>query len=386
MQKKVIFLSYINFSDPTAGAARLKMYAKMLQEEGVETEFYSIHDFYKTSPLLNKLNTNRAIRYLSYPSRITAYVLSIRKLTNPEKNIVFYLYPTTAILLDYLLVFYLKKLTNQKVFLEINEVRKWGNSVNKNSLRYFKYVQYEKLSSYFDGLVCISKNIEIYYRNYNNNTLRIPILSDTNITYKSHCNYQMKKQEPFNIGFTGSIDINKENLKVFFSALNKLSNKGYDIVFNLYGVMSKEKDFYSLVSFYNLCDIVKYHGRIEHNLISSVLAKQDLLVLPRAETLANKYGFSTKLSEYLVSGVPVLVTDVSDNLTYLTSKVDCLLANFDSSDSFAEQIEALIINYDIVAKELAENAFSTANNNFNYLLHSKRFKAFLGLDMNDPMQ
>lgn len=385
MKKKVIFLSYIDFDNSTAGAARVKMYAKMLQEEGIKIEFYSIHDFYKTNPLWKKLNVNRYIRHLSYSFRITAYVLSIRKLEKSEQNIIFYLYPTTEILLDYLLVFYLKSLTNQKVFLEINEVRKWGNSVRKNSIKYFKYAQYEKLSYHFDGLVCISKNIEKHYRDYNNNTLRIPILSDTNITYKNNCNYQIKKLKPFSIGFTGSIHIKKENLEVFFSALNKVSNKGYNIIFNLYGAISNEKDFSSLVSFYNLHDIVKYHGRIEHSLIPSVLNKQDLLVLPRAETLPNKYGFSTKLSEYLVSGVPVLVTDVSDNLAYLTPRIDCLLANFDSSDSFADQIENLIINYEVIAKELAENAFITANNNFNYLSHSKKFKDFLGLDMNGAM-
>lgn len=385
MNKKVIFLSYIDFSDSTAGAARVKMYAKMLQEEGVETGFYSIHDFYNINPLFKKLNSNRYIRHLSYSFRVFAYVLSIRKLESHEQEIVFYLYPTTEILLDYLLVFYLKVLTSQKLFLEINEVRKWGNSVKKNSLKYFKYVQYEKLSYYFDGLVCISKNIEKHYRVNNTNTLRIPILSDTNINYKSHCNYKIRNVKPFNIGFTGSINIKKENLEIFFSALNSISNKGYDILFNLYGAISNEKEFYRLVSFYNLHDIIKYHGRIEHSLIPSVLNKQDLLVLPRADTLSNKHGFSTKLSEYLVSGVPVLVTDVSDNLVYLTPGTDCLLASFDSSDSFANQIETLIINYEIMAKELADNAFITANNSFNYLSHSKRLKDFLGLYRNGAM-
>ena len=229
-------------------------------------------------------------------------------------------------------------------------------------------------------MVCISKNIEQYYSKYNLNTLLIPILSDTSITYKNYCNYKLKNKKPFNIGFTGTIDIKKENLDIFFSALQKISNKGYDIVFNLYGDISKLNDLHSLVELYNLDNVVKYHGRIEHSLISSVLARQDLLVLPRANTPQNKYGFSTKLSEYLVSGVPVLVTDVSDNLVYLKPNRDCLLAIFDSPDSFSEKIQALIINYEDAAKNLANNAFIAANNNFNYLAHSKRFKSFLGLD------
>ena len=375
MKSKVIFLSYCDLCDSSACAARVKMYSKMLDKEGIENKYYSIYDFYNESPLIESLNSNRYIRRLSYYFTIFAYVKSMKKYFSKKHNTVFYLYPTTAILLDYFLVIYLKILNNQKIFLEVNEVRKWGSSVNKNSFNFFKYQLYERLSRHFTGLVCISKNIEAHYKKYNRNTLRIPILSNANIVYASNCNYQ--NVGPFNIGFTGSIHIGKENLDIFFSALNQVSSKGYRIVFNMYGSISDEKKFYKLVDFYSLKSIIKYHGVVEQHLVPSILAMQDLLVLPRANTLQNMYGFSTKLSEYLVSGVPVLITDVSDNLVYLTPNEDCLIADFESSKTFASQIESLITNYDSVAEKLAQNAFNVARENFHYLTYSSNFKMFL---------
>lgn len=375
MKSKVIFLSYCDLCDSSARAARVKMYSKMLDNEGIENKYYSIYDFYNESPLIGVLNSNRYIRRFSYYFTIFAYVKSMKKYFSKECDTVFYLYPTTAISLDYFLIIYLKILNNQKIFLEVNEVRKWGGSVKEKSFSFFKYKLYERLSRNFTGLVCISKNIEAYYKKYNTNTLRIPILSNANIIYTNNCNYQ--KGRAFNIGFMGSIHIEKENLDIFFSALNQVSSKGYCIVFNMYGSISDKKKFYELVEFYSLKSIIKYHGVVEQNLIPSRLAIQDLLVLPRARTPQNMYGFSTKLSEYLVSGVPVLITDVSDNLVYLTPNEDCIIADFKSSKNFASQIESLITNYDSVAEKLAQNAFNVARKNFHYLTHSSNFKVFL---------
>lgn len=374
MREQVVFLSYINFSDPTAGAARMRMYSKMLQSMSVENFLYSIYDFYAIHACVNKLNSSRYLRFISYPARLCLYVLSLNKFIKSDCKVVFYLYPTKQVLLDYLLIIYLKFIKRQRVFLEVNEVRRYGQGVKLKSIRYFKYVLHERLAKYFDGLVCISKNIEDYYKRYNKNILRVPILSDDN-AYQSNCNY--KADRPFNIGFTGSIHLQKENLAIFFEALQHISNNGFTIRFNLYGRISDPKVFYRIVNYYSLAKIVVYHGVVKQDLLPEVMAKQDLLVLPRAENKQNRFGFSTKLSEYLVSGVPVLLTDVSDNLVYLTHGENCLVADFNNPESFAKQVEALIINYISIAPTLAKNAFEVTEEKFNYRIHADGYSKFL---------
>lgn len=379
MKNKVVFLSCIDFNGSTAGSSRMHMYSKMLRAEGTEYEFYSIHDFYKNYKLIGKLTSRRHIRVISYPLRLLLYVSSINNFVTKDDNTIFYLYPTSSVLVDYFLILYLKLFKKQMLFLEVNEVRRFGQGIRPKTVTYFKYALHERLAKYFDGLVCISKNIETYYKKYNKNTLLIPILSNVDNQYKNNCNYQGDKI--FNIGFTGSIHIEKENLAIFFAALSMTFKKGYPIVLNLYGPVSNENELYKLVDRYDLNSVVKYQGMVKQELLTNILAKQDLLVLPRAQSQQNQYGFSTKLAEYLVSGVPVLITDVSDNLVYLTPNKDCIVADYRNSTSFSAQIECLIINYNEVAEQLAEKAFISARKKFSYLVHSSNFRNFLGLSM-----
>lgn len=375
MTGEVVFLSYIDFSDSTAGASRSRLYSKMLRTESVKVTMYCIYDFYNSNWFAKKLNENRIVRNIIYPLRVFLYVMSIGKLMKNKDNVVFYLYPTTQVLLDYFLIIYLKFIRKRKVYLEVNEVRRYGLGVRSGSIKHFKYALHERLARYFDGLVCISKNIESYYRKYNKNILRIPILSDADHAYIDNCNYI--NGDVFNIGFTGSIDIGKENLSVFFSALQSLTERGYPVAFNLYGHLFSPDEFYKEVSLYNLQDVVRYHGLLSQDLLPDVMAKQDLLVLPRAENDQNKYGFSTKLAEYLLSGVPVLITDVSDNLLYLTDRESCIVADYRCSKSFAENISGLIENYQLLAPGIAENAFNVSKEKLGYRVHAKSFKDFL---------
>src|SRR5690554_4107483 len=210
------------------------------------------------------------------------------------------LFPYTTLFRS-LVIVYLRLIKRKKVYLEVNEVRRYGQGVQSKSLKYYKYALHERLAKYFNGLVCISTNIEAYYKQYNQNTLRVPILTNTDVNYCNNCDY--KEGQIFNIGFTGSVHLQKENLLVFFSALRILADKGYDIKFNLYGPIYNSESFYKKVSSAGLNNVVQYHGVVQQELLPQEMAKQNLLVLPRAENNQNKYGFSTKLSEYMVSGV-----------------------------------------------------------------------------------
>jgi glycosyltransferase involved in cell wall biosynthesis len=375
-KNKVIFLSFIDFYGDTAGAARMRMYFRMLEAEGVEYKSYTMHDFYSLNAFARRLNSNKLVSVISDPLRILMYIFSIKKILNSEGSVVYYLYPTTRVLLDFLLILYLKFFRKNNIFLEVNEVRRFGVGIRKYSFSYFKYILHERLSAYFDGLVCISTNIEVYYRKYNLNTINIPILSDVNEPFKSNCTYNFA--DPFAIGFTGSVHVEKENLEVFLSGLSLLIGRGFSVTLNLYGPLYGKYKFFKMLNKYGISDCVKYHGIISAKNIPSILYEQDLLILPRAESMQNRYGFSTKLSEYLVSGVPILLTDVSDNLVYLTNKKDCLVADWKSDQSFSDQIESLILNYHDVAPVMAENAYEVARKNFYYKVSAAKYKKFIG--------
>ena len=368
MSKKVIFISSIDFKSSIAGAVRMRMYSKVFSLEKINFEYYSLSDY----PYVVKGKSSYIRKFFNL-LKVFSYIFSFEKFIK-KQDVIFYYYPAGSFFFVFFVVVYLKIIKKQKIFLEVNEVRRFSTKLS--AIDKLKYLFDEFLSIFFDSLVCISTNIKQYYIKYNSNLFLLPILSDIDEVYENHCTY--KKGEVFKIGLTGSIHIEKENLKVIFNALSKVRREGYDIEFNLYGIMYNIELFEGLIDEYELSEIVKYYGNIEHNRVLETLRKQDLLILPRARNLQNTYGFSTKLSEYLISGVPVLLTDVSDNLYYLASGVDCFVAEYDSPESFKNKIIFVIDNYK-QASFISKNAYMSADKHFNYKKYSKSFLYFLGL-------
>lgn len=370
MNKKLIFISMFDPESSIAGAVRMQMYSKMLDKEGVDFEFYSFQG--------NKKFNNRGVGFIKKILKminVLIFIFNLRKFINNNTDTVFFYYPIGSVFFEIILLLYVKSIKKKKIFLEVNEVLKFGVSEKIDKISMLRYDFLESLSSFYDGIVCISKNIEQYYLNYNKNSLLLPILSDMEQGCINNSFY--RGDSSFKIGFTGSIHIEKENLITVFKSLKNVVEKGYDVELNLYGLMYEEVRFKNLIDDFKLGSIVKYHGCIDHDYVFDVLKSQDLLILPRAKNKQNNYGFSTKLAEYLVSGVPVLLTDVSDNLYYLTPNLDCLVADYNSYESFSEKIIFLINNYSVEAPKLSNNAYNKARLNFSYKSHARRLINFL---------
>lgn len=389
--KTLVILSAMRFQDNnSAGVVRTMNYAEALSSIGVKVIFASLLEYDSTAILKNDLNNsniffysslnpNHSIHFKNQKKQIISFLNNILTLVKTSSNLSFLLYPSSYVTFDIIILFYLKKIRKKRVFCEINEVRKYApNYLNqKIKINYIKHSLNEQLAKYYDGLICISTNIKKYYIKYNNKTIVIPILSDLK---RYDPNYSVNYNGLiFNIGFTGAISIEKENFNIFFDALSRIVEKDYDIVLNLYGMISNDelRELNDLLKQKNIVKNVIYHGNIPQNEVIDILKQQHLLVLPRAETKQNKYGFSTKLSEYLVSSIPVLLTDVSDNLKYLKDGKDVIVADANNSDDFAFRMMQLIDNYNKIAPELSKNAIKSAKKHFDYMLYKDKLSDFL---------
>lgn len=388
----------------TAGAARMRNYGKLLAEKNINVYFISsqfdsnivINSKKKISEKVYVIGEPALINKsyflkVQYPFRLFMFIKKIRRFADSlDGEVILYLYPSTRVLLDWYTIFYLRFLHKSNVFCEINELRKYAPSFSrkisflknipkfiliKKSIFLFSITEY--LSHYFNGLICISTNILNYYSKYNSNLLLIPILSGTPKAIPTLPKYQ--NNDTFNMCFTGFIDVYKENFDVFFHALMLLKQKKKFFKFNMYGPLNNiEKCKISkLLKYYQIEDNVVYHGFIESNKVQSVLMKNNLLISVRKETLQNKYGFSTKLSEYLVSGVPALITKVSDNSLYFKDKFNCFFTNPESPQQIAEKICDIINNYNHDSQVIGKNAIETTYKNFHYSNYSQSVSDFL---------
>jgi glycosyltransferase involved in cell wall biosynthesis len=349
---------------------------------------------------IDTVNKNKIIKYLDkiiYPIFIISYIMKINSLLKktPGKKII-YLYPNVYISIEIICLIFFKLLNHYKIFYDFNEIRRaslynynyskvYYKSILQKSIfiiiwlvNWLKYYLNEKFLFFYDGIVVISTNLEIYSKRYNNNLLRIPILSDSKITpiAQPPC---YKKKQSFLICFTGQIILNKEGFDLLFEVLSKV-NKKHCVELHLFGRISKsEKELITniLPLKYGISGKIKYYGMIAQQDLLVEMQKRHLLILPRPLSMQTKYGFSTKLSEYLTSGIPTLVTDVSDNNIYIKDNINGFIVKAGDLIEMEEKIIFVIENYNEIVPKIIKNAYTTAEQYFDYRQYTNKLDAFL---------
>lgn len=303
---------------------------------------------------------------------------------------VIYLYPTTFVLKDFIYLLYFKYFKRYRFFCEINELRSaiaFSSPPPLNSgssLKYFlksvkDYIVFslnEFQAILYDGIVVISTGLERYFSRYTNRIIRVPILCDEEeIALASEP--PVFNEEIFKLCFAGYIKSEKEGFALLFEALSIVSIKK-KVELYLYGILDEEDNvrLRHLSKKFGLTDNIFYLGNIEPEKLNHEFQKYHLLILPRPLNNRTKYGFSTKLSEYLVSGVPVLLTDVSDNALYIRDNYNGYIIPPGSATAMAEKLEYIIRYYNDQAKNIVDNAFTTVKEELDLKLFTDKFNDF----------
>jgi len=380
----------------SAGKHRMRLYSKAIHSKG--NNVFVIHfstdnvtkyriDFKNDNLLPNLVENFKSSNFISRIFLLNRIIKSF-----PQKSS-FLLYPTSKSYFDFIFVILTKTINKFKIFYELNEVRKFSITLDSTNIsiinspyKYFK-IKYKYLFAVlsefiyckYDGFITISNNLLNYKTIEKFRKIRIPILTDYDL--KTSKLLIGEGELHFRIGFTGTINIKKENLDVFLHALSKVKNKR-KIEFELYGFIDEDNltklDF--LRKKYNLINLVTYCGEVDGKEVLQLLKKFHLLVLPRGNTLQNQFGFSTKLADYMCSGIPTLVTNVSDNSLYIIDSINGFIIEPDSVEAFINKITYVIDSYSEKASKIAQCALETANKSFNYSNYSSLLTEFLFLD------
>lgn len=357
---------------------------------------YIYNNVYSVGNNTGKEYSNIFIKRIMDIFRAFKLVFKVGKMMGAlNNNAVIYLYPTPKVSLEVVSIIYLKLIKKYRIYYEANEVRrhylstetyseKWPKRMKEKVLSGIDFIKYfigEMLLSNYDGLVVISTTIMSFYEKYNKNILRIPILSNVDNTCPEctpSASYNTEKA--FKICFTGMIILKKEGFDKLYDALAIIKKKNINFELHLYGpIRANEKNIilFDLPTKKGIIDNIIYHGIVDQRSIVNEMKKHNLLILPRPLTPQTHYGFSTKLSEYMVSCVPVLVTDVSDNALYIKDGVNGYIVKPGDAEKMAEKIVCVIDSYNRDADRVARNAYFTATNEFNYALYSNILSKFI---------
>lgn len=303
---------------------------------------------------------------------------------------IIYLYPTVFVLKDFFYFIYFKVLKRYRFYCDINELRITNAfpitssekglmkilARLKSAIDFLLFRISELQVPFYDGIIVISTNLQKYYARYTKKILRIPILCDAS---------KIADRRPaprydsgaFKICFAGSVNCRKEGFEILFEALKNVSGRR-EVELYLYGMLLEkdEKQLMRLTEKYDLGGKVFYMGNIEPDELLKVFPKYNLLIIPRPLIPQTRYGFSTKLSEYMISGVPVLVTDVSDNSIYIKDNCNGYIVPPGSSSLMAEKLLNIIDSYNNSAPAVVDNAINTAREQFDSVLYTSELIHF----------
>ncbi|MFS4493384.1 glycosyltransferase [Maribacter sp. 2308TA10-17] len=380
----------LDFMGKSAATKRMLYYAKALanQDNAVylvscSSNKFTQEDFVEVAPKIFILEKKK-LTYSLFSS--LSFLRHLYRFSNDKAGEkVFLIYPQSWFNLELLTVLYFILVKKRNVFYELNEVKKYSPAFHEpQSIKKIKYaiktivfkskfIIMDSLMRFYDGLVCISTSIETYGKKYNKNTIYIPILTNPKIEPELSSTVYARRNT-VNIGFSGSIVPSKENLFQFIDVVLRVHDSGRKVTFNLCGTGSK-KDLKRLAE--KEGETIVYHGNLDENELSSFLLQQDILVLPRGFTLQNKYGFSTKLSDYLNHKKVILCTDISDNSLYIKNGLNGFVVEPDDMQMMHERLVYIIENFSTIKDSIIENAFQTSREKFDYRLYEKSLQLFL---------
>ena len=144
------------------------------------------------------------------------------------------------------------------------------------------------------------------------------------------------------IAYCGTVSKHKDGVDDLIKAFAIFHEKHPEYLLKIIGGFVSEYDdkeeLFALRSSLGLEDSVVFTGRVSREEMPEYLMNASMLALARPDNIQARYGFPTKVGEYLCTGNPVVLTKVGELPMYFTDKVNCLLADPDKPESFAESL------------------------------------------------
>ncbi len=230
----------------------------------------------------------------------------------------------------------------RKLFYEETEVPMHGG--NEGLSRQLMTKLYLWNTKRATGLFVISSALKQYYIENGIDSDKICV-SNMTVDVSRFEDIEKQPAEQRYIAYCGSINNHKDGVNTLIKAFAKVSKKLPNVKLYLMGkfaIPEEEKQDKELAKSLNISDKVVFCGLVSSKELPQMLKNADCLVLARPDNKQAKYGFPTKLGEYLLTENPVVVTSVGDIPLFLKNGESAFLAKPDNVEDIADKIvEAL---------------------------------------------
>ncbi len=214
------------------------------------------------------------------------------------------------------------------------------------------------------GLVLISEALEQFYRPlFSGPLLRLPIIAD----YSRFAPVPMDRPPTYRIGYMGGFS-EKDGIDGILRSFLRLHAEMPQVRLSLIGYSPNLPRIQRWLGRYGLTDAVDFHINAPYSALPDVLSACDTLVMNRIDIPASHYGFPTKVSEYLATGVPVIATRVSDLPLYLTHERDVFFIPPNDEKALVSALRRRYVEYERFQR-IGRSGWETGFQHFHYERH-----------------
>lgn len=353
VEMNIIFTGGFTYPQGMAGTKRVSHFINYLKSKGLvikvailNNTIDNIREFSYRETIngvsyraFQNSSWNILIRILIFPYTLYSFCMYLlkNKLTM-EKNI---LYVYNEINIENILILLFAKRIGYLIVHDI--VEDFSLSEEKISLKLRikfltnKYFE-KRIIKFSHGLIVISSVLANKFKILTKNSIPIvllPVAADKN---KFPRMTALNKNDIV-IGYSGSFG-KKDGLDSLIKAFEIVNMRYSNTILLLTGSGNNPFDY--LRKTQNM--YIKYIGYLADKQYYSFLKSADILCMTRINSKYANAGFPFKLGEYLSTGNPVIVTDVSDVSSYLINGVDAIIVRPDAINEIAEAMCFLIEN------------------------------------------
>lgn len=334
----MFYIIEYSYNPNTASCNRLFGYFRQWDKMGIEAIVYYLAPNAEHDKVTEKFQHikfeycwNKLIPYKKFIKRyfINKYIQKIIKQLVPGD--VVYTYSISLITEQCLTV------SGVKVFAEVTEHPNACSPVADPSLQLneasFIYTLH-KLS----GLFVISNPLKQFFQQCGMPASKIQVINMTVDAGRFEGITKNYNQTRY-IAYCGTASNTKDGVDDLIKAFSLVLKKYPDIKLMIIGRTPNKNETsqnLKLIHKLQLSDNIIFTGTVPASKIPQILKDAEILALDRPDNQQAKYGFPTKLGEYLLSGNPVVVTSVGDIPLYLEDGISALIAPPSDENKFSQ--------------------------------------------------
>ena len=227
---------------------------------------------------------------------------------------------------------------------------------------------YKKLWKRLNGIFVISNNLKQYFVDYGVDSKRVHIINMIVDLTRFDGVKRNPNAEKY-IAYCGNVNKDsKDGVGDLIASFVRYNERHRDRKLYIIGpiISQEQKHMYEeFLRLSNTLDSVVFTDSVSPTTIPQYFVDAEMLVLARPDNIQAKYGFPTKLGEYLLSGRPVVLTGVGNISNFLIDGQSAFIAQPGNITSISDKMMEVSENPDradtiaAVGREVALREFNS---------------------------